>query len=140
MKTSWTLEDLETMKKDLLKKHLPPSVFEQLKSIDNTIDLLRQSNSNGSFTEADLIGGPSQQKAVIDAVLGLIDQKGHNVTNREILEYFSEKHIFVDGWKDKDSKLGAILWAEEKKDSGRVRKVKRGIWGKRREKQLVLGA
>ena len=135
MKNPTTLEELEELKNNLLRQYLPENILKKFESIQVTIDLLKQ---EGEESEIHSISQNTEelpvQQEVVNAVLNLIESKGRRVSSAEILQFFKENHLFVNNWEDPDRKLGAILWSENKKPSGRIKKYKRGIWEKRKEK------
>lgn len=65
---------------------------------------------------------------VVDSIIELIHTKGRQVSSKEILEYLEQKGVSLGDTKNKPASLAAILSAEMKKKSGRLRKVARGIF------------
>jgi|GEM_PF-5587011 len=133
-----TLKKVETLLKDLLNEYLPEEILRIVETYMAEIDRLKgtvpKPKLNLKFKKM-----PNLHKSVIDEVVKLIDNKSNRkITNGEILHYFTETGIFVDQWKDKDARLGAILAIENNKDNGRIRRVKgkRGEWEKKPEKVI----
>lgn len=65
---------------------------------------------------------------VVDFTIELIHKNGRQVTNREILEYLEKKGVSLGNTKNKQTSLAAILSAEIKKKSARLRKITRGVF------------
>jgi hypothetical protein len=148
MKESETLERLEVMRRGLLEKHLPATILKQLDAIQVTIDLFKKEKDSTTYIPKlelelrnDLLvhhdkgSSASAQEKVIDSILELMEKNGSNrITSKQILDYFTKNSLFVDGWGEPSTRLGSILFSESEKKSGRIRKIKRGLWEKRYEK------
>jgi hypothetical protein len=130
MDTSKTLDELMALRWHLLEKNLAPAVFKDLEAIDQTINLLIRLESDAtSPAEKSHNDGP-HPGGVIDVVLAVIDLHGGRATNKQMLEFFTEKGIFVHDWKDKDARLAQILGVESRRPNARISRVKnhRGLW------------
>lgn len=140
MKIPETCSDLEKHKKELLAKHLPPDVFRQIEAIDLVIASFKLINPplNPLKIKQEKEGArdrngekSSKIESIIDAVLQYINMVDHKVTTTQLVDYFREKELFVNEWKDPATKLGSFLSTENHKKSGRIKSVGRATWYKR---------
>jgi hypothetical protein len=65
---------------------------------------------------------------VVDSIIELIHSKGRQVSSKEILAYLDQKGVSLGDTKNKPASLAAILSAEMKKKSVRLKKVARGVF------------
>lgn len=65
---------------------------------------------------------------VVDSIIELIHKYGRQVSNKEIMDYLDQKGVSLGDTKNKQASLAAILSAETKKKSARLRKITRGVF------------
>jgi hypothetical protein len=115
----------------------PEFLKERLKQIDEEREAILKLLSiwSGELQKAGVRAVPkitsdsySIRGRVVDATIELIHKLGKQVGNQEILINLDERGISLGDTKNKQANLNAILSAETKKKSGRLKKVARGVY------------
>lgn len=124
------VNELENARKKILREHLKKEVLEQLESIEKAIALLKsQQDVSASISpNSSALPATSLQALVVNAVVELIHRAGRPVRNEEILAFLDEKQITLGDAKNKNGALAGILFQENKRKDGKIKRVTRGTY------------
>lgn len=132
MSANIAIEELENLKRKILQENLSKEIFEKLESLDSAIGILKgERRTSAHPNQSSVVSSPlnSTHKIVVNAVAELINQKQRSVKTSEILNYLEEKQITLGNAESKSAALASILYHEKKRPDGKIKKVRRGVYG-----------
>ncbi len=81
-----------------------------------------------AHTSKPVSSSSSVRGRIVDAIIGLIQDKGRQVRTEEILALIDDKKLSLGNTKNREASLAAILSQEIAKKSARLRRVERGVY------------